>query len=191
VQRGSYAISLTTLTLIGWVPAATDSLAVYYTTAYPPPAFASSGPGIGFDPELIATALFILLGRASYEFLSMNRRGNIWGNVAPADQPYLALIERGGTGVQNKAIGLEKWTLHFLVLVYIRADAQPSAIPATPINAAWKAIASAMNSSPIGERQTLGGLVNNAWIGGQVMIDTGILDNQCVLLIPIDVETGL
>jgi hypothetical protein len=43
----------------------------------------------------------------------------------------------------------------------------------------------------MGERQTLGGIVNNAWINGEVMIDTGILDQQCALLIPVDVETGL
>jgi hypothetical protein len=191
VQRGDYTISGSTLSLTGWVPQASDSLTVYYTSAGVSPPFSGGPGGISFDPEVIANALFIRLGQTSYPFKAMDRRGKIWANVNASDQPYLALIERGGTGVQNEAIGLQKWTLHFLVLVYIQADANPSTIPATAINAAFKAIASIMNSSPMGERQTLGGIVNNAWINGEVMIDTGILDQQCALLIPVDVETGL
>jgi hypothetical protein len=147
--------------------------------------------GIQFDPEKIAIALFNLLLTANFSFASSDRRGMVWSNVASAQQPYMALIERGGSGVQNQAIGLEKWTLHFLVLVYIRADADPQTIPATQINAALKAIAEVMNGSPLGERQTLGGIVINAWINGEVVIDTGILDQQCALLIPISVECGL
>ncbi len=173
------------------IPAASDHLEAYFTVAgaFPPPTGAPGG--IRFDPELVALALFIQLGRADFTFESMDRKGLVWTNVVPAAQPYLALIERGGSGVQNRAIGLEKWTLHFLVLVYIRADANPNAIPATTINAAFKAIANVMNSSPIGERQTLGGIVNNAWIDGEVLIDTGILDQQCALVIPISCECGI
>ena len=65
--------------------------------------------------------------------------------------------------------------------MYIRGDASldPSAIlPATQLNAVWKSIENILSSSPIGERQTLGGIVNNAWIEGEVMMDTGILDQQ-------------
>ena len=48
-----------------------------------------------------------------------------------------------------------------------------------------------MNSSPIGERQTLGGIVNNAWIEGEVIMDTGILDQQLALMVPVSVECGI
>jgi hypothetical protein len=149
------------------------------------------GSGIKFNPEAISAALFTLLSGANFAFASKDRRGKIWGNVDPADQPYMGLIQTGATGVQSTATGLEKWTLRYLVLVYIRADANPNVIPATQINAALQAIAEAINSSPIGERQTLGGIVNNVWINGQCMIDTGILDQQCALLIPVDVELGV
>jgi hypothetical protein len=147
--------------------------------------------GIKFNPEAIGAALFTQLLKANFVFSSSDRRGQIWSNVDQAAQPYMGLIERGATGVQNQAIGLEKWTLHYLVLVYLRADATPSAIPATALNAALQAIAEAINSSPLGERQTLGGLVNNVWINGDCLIDTGILDQQCALLIPVDVELGI
>jgi hypothetical protein len=182
---------IVTMTL---VPGATDALLAYYTAAPPSPTFSGSSGGIRFDPEVVSLALFILLGQAQFTFQSMDRKGKIWSNVNITDQPYFALIERGGEVVQNQAIGLTKHTLHFLVLVYIRADADqsPSApVPATQLNAAWKAIEGIMNSVPLGERQTLGGIVNNAWINGPVMIDTGILDEQCALMIPIDVEVGV
>ena len=75
----------------------------------------SGGPGgIRFDPEVIATALFILLGQIGYAFKTMDRKGQIWTNVNPADQPYIGLIERGGMVVQNSAIGLAKHTMHFV-----------------------------------------------------------------------------
>ena len=93
--------------------------------------------------------------------------------------------------VENQAQGLEKWLLHFRVLVYIRADASSSAIPATQLNNALQAIVQVMRSAPPGVQQTLGGLVDNAWINGDVMMDTGILDQQCALLVPITVDVGL
>ena len=193
VQRGTYTINGATLTLIGWVPQSSDSLAVYYTSQFSAPL--SGGPGgISFDPETIALALFVRLGQINYAFKTMDRRGKIWTNVAPADQPYIGLIERGGMVVQNTAIGLTKHTLHFIILVYIRGDESQNAsaiLPATLLNAVWKATETVLNSSPIGERQTLGGIVNNAWIEGEVIMDTGILDNQLALTIPVAVECGL
>ena len=150
--------------------------------------------GIRFDPEAISVALFTLLGTANFDFKTMDRQGQIWSSVNVADQPYFALIERGFEALQDEAIGLTKWRLRYDVLVYIRADANqdPSApVPATILNAALKAIVEAMNSQPIGEKQTLGGIVNNAWISGSGVIDTGILDQQCAILIPVTVECGL
>lgn len=192
VQRGSYTLTGQTLSL-SFTPMASDSLAVYYTAAYNA---ALSGPpgGISFDPEVIANALFIRLGQISYAFKTMDRKGKIWTNVTPADQPYIGLIERGGMVVQNQAIGLTKHTLHFLILVYIRGDASqdPTAIlPATLLNAVWKGIEQIMNSSPMGERQTLGGIVNNAWIEGEVVMDTGILDQQLALMVPVSIDCGI
>jgi hypothetical protein len=150
-----------------------------------------------FDPEPIAVALFNLLSSSGgttpgkYPFQTFDRRGKLPENVPSAAQPYLGVVELGFSQVENQAQGLEKWLFHFRVLVYIRADATPDAIPATEINAAMKAIVNIMRSSPIGERQTLGGLVDNAWIEGQVLIDTGILDQQSALMIPIVVDCGI
>ena len=190
VQRDSYTLVSTTLTTnFGQPVPSSDSLVAYYTTQAPLPTPVSGGAS-GFNPEQIANALFILLGQANFPFASMDRRGKIWGNVPPANQPYLALIESGAGIVQSQTWALEKWTLRFTVLIYIRADATASAIPATSINAALQAIVEVMRNVPPDMPQTLGGLAVSAWIEGEVMIDTGILDEQCALIIPIKVLTG-
>ena len=148
---------------------------------------------IKFNPEAIAAALFTLLETIPYAFKTSDRDGQIWTNVAPTDQPYIGLIERGGTVVQNTAIGLTKHTMHFVILVYIRGDASQDATstpPATLLNAVWLAIEQVLASSPLGEKQTLSGLVNNVWIEGEVVMDTGILDQQLALMVPVSVELG-
>ena len=38
---------------------------------------------------------------------------------------------------------------------------------------------------------TLGGLAYNAWIEGEVIMDTGILDQQLALMVPVSVECGI
>lgn len=151
VQRGSYTLSGQTLTL-RFTPAADDSLAVYYTAQYTAPVSGAPG-GIRFNPETISLALFILLGKINYAFKTMDRKGKIWDNVPPGDQPYITLIERGGMVVQNTAIGLPKHTMHFVILVYLRGDASldPTAtLPATQLNAIWQSIENILASSPIG-----------------------------------------
>jgi hypothetical protein len=151
----------------------------------------SSYPFPEFDPERISLALFALLQTSTYPFVTYDRKGAMPENVPAANQPYLGLVEMGMAQVENQAQGLEKWLLHFRVLVYIRADASSAAIPATELNNALKAIVNVLRTTaPIGERQTLGGIVDNCWIQGDVLIDTGILDQQSALLVPIVVDTG-
>lgn len=150
-----------------------------------------------FNPEAIAAALFALLETANgdgpnqFVFNSADRKGALPQNVTPESQPYLGLVELGMSQVENQAQGLEKWLMHFRVLVYIRADALPGSTPATALNAALLAIVQAMRSGPTFERQQLGGLVDNAWIEGDILIDTGILDQQCAMMIPIVVAVGV
>jgi hypothetical protein len=146
-----------------------------------------------FDPEAISVALFTLLQTAAFSFQSTDRRGQVPENVPPASQPYMGLVELGASQVESQAQGLEKWLLHYRVLVYIRADAIPTAIPATEINAAFTAIANVLRNPTNlgGEKQTLGGLVDNVTIRGDVLIDTGIIDQQCVLMVPLVVDVGL
>jgi hypothetical protein len=154
-----------------------------------------------FDPERIATALYNLLLTAvgptppQFPFATTDRRGQVPQNVPEASQPYLGLLELGGNqhlgalgSLQTQ--GLEKWLLQFAVLIYIRADAEPSAVPATQLNAAWLSVITVLRSTPIGERQTLGGLVDNAYVFGDCIMNAGVIDQQCTLSIPVLVDVG-
>jgi hypothetical protein len=157
-----------------------------------------------FDPEPIAVALFNLLQTAvgptapQYPFVTVDRRGQIPQNAPALNQPYLGLLELGGnqhlgslSSVQLGTQGLEKWLLQFAVLIYIRADAAPTTVPATELNAAWLSIVTVLRSTPIGERQTLGGIVDNAYIFGDCIMNAGVIDQQCTLSIPVLVDLGL
>lgn len=151
--------------------------------------------------EDVAVALFNRLkgvqflgpdGQTLVGFQSTSRKGQMWDNVPPANQPSLMLFQVAEEGTQKQAIGLYKWTIKFWCLIYLRADATDAdsgATVETQINSILDAIEKAMQPI-IGEKQTLGGLVNNAWIEGDVVVDTGIIDQQCAIVIPILAQTG-
>lgn len=144
------------------------------------------------DREAISVALFTLLQNA-FAWNRSSRHPKIWGDISPADQPAMFLFKIGETATQRRNIALPVWLIEYWCLVYLRVDPNPSDtnIPETTINAILKAIDTNLPPVPKGEKQTLGGLVNNAWWEGKAIIDPGILDQQCAIVIPIHVETGL
>lgn len=149
-----------------------------------------------FDPEAIEVAIFNLIkaGVAGLGFEQIERQGKIFGRTEIGTQPALFLIPLGGnTSNPQGAYGASKFELHYLVLVYARAETgmnNPVA-PQTFLNAAWKAIFAAINSVPPGQQVTLGRLVDDLRIEGETTMDPGILDEQCALEIPILAVTGI
>ncbi len=145
--------------------------------------------------ETVAAALLTLLQGTQIggnpAFLTTGRRARVWSDVTPGDQPALFVIHPGERALQDQALGLTKWMLHFDILIYLRADASPTAVPDTAINAILDAIDAQMQSKPPAERQTLGGVVYHAWIEGDIFIDSGILDQQVAIMIPVHVLTGI
>jgi hypothetical protein len=145
--------------------------------------------------EAVADALFSLLQATKVggnsPFVTTGQNPKIWSKVPPGAQPAMYLVDVGETVVQNQAYGLSKYLLHFEILLYVRADASPQAIPAVFLRTLRDAIDAQMQSTPPGERQTLGGVVYHAWIEGEVLVDGGILDQQCVVMIPVKVLTGI
>jgi hypothetical protein len=159
--------------------------------------------------ENIANALLALLTAATASAGSSpfawaqppSRAAKIWGNVDPASQPCMFVIGVGGTIGQTAGYGTSKGCHHFNILVYMRADADTlGTIPETQLNAAWVSIINAMMTDPAtgntfllpGKPQNLGlAYVANAWIEGDWFMDTGILDQQMALVIPIKVTVGI
>lgn len=146
-----------------------------------------------FDPKAIETALFNLITGATsnFGFVKVSRHARIWTNTGPELQPALYLIPMGAVVDQGQAFALPKYQLHWMVLAFTRASDDRDTVPQDALYDVWAAIDAAMRATPPGENQTLGGLVTNAWIDGQVLIQAGILDQQCSLQVPITAIVGI
>jgi hypothetical protein len=148
--------------------------------------------------EAISVALFNLLkgitfGSPPTPFQLAARAGRMWDAIPSGSQPAMFLFQVGETATQRTNIALYKWEMEFWCLIYLQADAAArdttDVTEETQMNAIMDALEKALQPIP-GEKQTLGGLVNNVWIEGQVIFDTGIIDQQCAIIIPLKVQTG-
>lgn len=146
-----------------------------------------------FDPEAIEVALFNLIKAAVQDapFKTVSRKARVWATTGIEKQPACYLVPVGITITQDQAFGLSKYLLQYVVLVYSRADEGSDAPPQTFLNACWKAVNDSLAATPRGYKQTLGGLVENCWIEGEGPMNSGILDPQCALEIPIRALTGI
>jgi hypothetical protein len=142
--------------------------------------------------EVIAQALETQLGKVKdlYPFKTVSRRARIWTNVTPSEQPALYLI-KVSEGYDQSTWGAARYRLKYLMLCYLRADAQPNVVAEVEINKALDALDATLAGKPPGTKQTLYGIVENCWIDGDVMIDTGILDQQIVIVVPVSILTGI
>jgi hypothetical protein len=143
------------------------------------------------EREQIAAALFAQLEKAKPSFKTFSRAVKEWTNVAPTDQPAFFLTHMGETPAQDQAWGITKYLIHYLGLVYFRADPVPDFISDQVSNPLLDALDLAMQGTPPGEKQTLGGKVENAWIEGREWINTGVQKDQYALGIFINVLTGV
>lgn len=134
--------------------------------------------------ETIYAALFAqLTGAAS--FLTQSRRLRHWSDVGSAEQPALFMVQKGETAHRVKGVP-PKWTLTVDVFVYVHApdDLSP---PATTLNPLIDAIDASLAPIDPSSTQTLGGLVEHAWIAGKIETDEGVLGGQAVAIIPIEI----
>jgi hypothetical protein len=152
--------------------------------------------------ESISVALFNLLqGNAALNSLcnTITRTPRFWTDVGEAQRPFLMLF-KGGPATehfdqpQDRRIGLTKYVIHFNLWLYMSADPSGQIVAETVINNISDAIDSAMQTGFVGrpgERQTLGGLVNNCWIDGGSEWGREFEDNNIVVMWRITAETGI
>lgn len=135
----------------------------------------------------IFTALFNLLSGVT-NFVFKSQRFTIWTDLSPEQYPTLILVE------PNEHYGwpaevLIKNTLRATAVIYLNASADESVAPIQDLDNLLDAIDAAMAPSTgmdkaIG-RQTLGNLVYNCRIEGEVVKASGDLDNVSLLVVPI------
>jgi hypothetical protein len=136
--------------------------------------------------EAIYQALFARVSTAA-DFATATRRIKEYADVDQATQPAILQVELG-----------EKWAepgtppqaviLRAKLFIYCESN-DPTEPVSTQINTLMDAVAAALAPPDIEERQTLGGLVYNTAIVGDVTIAEG-LSGQSEVSIPIEIMLG-
>jgi hypothetical protein len=134
--------------------------------------------------EQIFAALFALVSTAA-NFKTTSRKLKLWSDVPPAEQPALFQAQ----GKEHAASGFRqptKWTLHGSLYVYAHQNSLDM-LPSTALNGLIDAIELALAPDMATGEQTLGGLVQHCRIAGEIETDEGVLGDQAVAIIPIEI----
>jgi hypothetical protein len=137
--------------------------------------------------EAIYAALWSLVAEAG-DFATTNRRLKHWADVGPAEQPALFMSEKGGTA-KTKALGAPiVWTLFADFYVYAHSS-DPYLAPAAILNPLLDAIEAALAPAPSTGLQNLGlpAMVAHAYIAGKVETDEGVLGDQAIAVVPVEI----
>jgi hypothetical protein len=137
--------------------------------------------------EPIYAALWSLASGAA-RFATASRRLRHWSDIGAAEQPALFMSEKGGHAVV-KALGAPVvWTLYADFYLYA-CSSDPYAAPASLLNPLLDALEAALAPSPVTGIQNLGlpGMVRHVTISGKVETDEGVLGDQAVAIVPIEI----
>ncbi len=137
--------------------------------------------------EPIYAALFDLAAGAA-GFVTAERRLRHWSDVAPAEQPALFMTQKSETAAV-KALGAPLvWTLTVEFYLYAHSSA-PQLSPATVLNPLIDAIEAALAPAPTTGLQDLGlaAMVQHAMIAGKIETEEGVLGDQAIAIIPIEI----
>lgn len=126
------------------------------------------------------------------DFKIVSRRLQHWSDVNGADQPALYIYEKPETHKRADQVTPAIRMLTADIFIYINVGNDPSAVPATQLNNLIDLIDP--NSGgvlfpdvQIQNRQTLGGLVYDCWIEGDILKVPGDLDGQGIAVIPVKI----
>ena len=110
-----------------------------------------------------------------------------WEDVPPGNQPALFLHRTVQISSQQHAYGVSKQEWRSLVWIYYRVDGYKTAnwYPDQLTDQFLDSMEQLFLPSPSGKPQTLGGLVTTVFIDGQATFDSGILDGQAVIVVPL------
>jgi hypothetical protein len=139
--------------------------------------------------EPIYAALWALL-EAAYPWETSSRLLKHWSDIDSRHQPamFMAQVgEQASTLTNNKTI----WRLSVNVYVYANNYDNSGTLPSQQLNLLLDAITKAIEPDypDVQWRQTLGGLVEYARIEGEIKTDEGVLGDQAVAIIPIQILT--
>jgi hypothetical protein len=137
--------------------------------------------------EPIYAALFDLVAGAA-GFVTAERRLRHWSDVAPAEQPALFMTQKSEAAA-IKALGAPAvWTLHVELYLYAHSS-DPRRSPAAVLNPLIDAVEAALApAAPTGVQDLdLPAMVQHAAIAGKIDTDEGVLGDQAIAIIPIEI----
>ncbi len=137
--------------------------------------------------EPIYAALFGLMETAA-DFAVVGRRLRHWSDVSPAEQPALFMAQKTELA-SVKALGAPTvWTLSVDLYVYVHSS-DPYLAPAMVLNPLLDAVEAALAPSVTTGLQDLGlpAMVQHAYISGKVETDEGVLGDQAVAIVPVEI----
>jgi hypothetical protein len=138
--------------------------------------------------EAIYAALWALAAEAE-NFATASRRLRHWSDVGPAEQPALFMSEKGSIAEQRPPRGTPAaWKLFADLFVYAHS-ADPYLAPAALLNPLLDALEAALAPSPATGIQDLGlpATVQHAYIAGRIETDEGLLGDQAIAIIPVEI----
>ena len=137
--------------------------------------------------EPIYAALFDLAAGAA-GFVTAERRLRHWSDVAPAEQPALFMTQKSEVASVKTLGAPAVWTL--LVEFYLYANSSdPYLSPATVLNPLVDAVEAALAPAAATGRQDLGlpSMVQHAYIAGKIDTEEGVLGDQAIAIIPVEI----
>jgi hypothetical protein len=139
--------------------------------------------------EQVANALFdLLVGSGDYK--SSSRRFQTWDQIASVDKPALYMVEYKETHTKKNLITPAVRTLDIDVYIFIKTGLDPNTVPISDLNDLVDAIdptSGGVLKPGLHGQQTLGGLVVDCYIDGEIIKVPGDLDGQGVAIIPVKV----
>jgi hypothetical protein len=139
--------------------------------------------------EPIYAALFEIVKAAAISAgaKTYSRKLRHWDDVKAGEQPAVFQVQRAESSSQKLKVPAI-WTLNVDLYVYINTSDDPRVAPSTLLNPIIDALEAVMppDESP-GGPQTLGGLVSHCWIAGTIETSEGVLGDQEVAIIPVEI----
>lgn len=156
--------------------------------------------------EVMYQALFTLLSQTqlsgSAAFVTSSRRLPQVSTVSPANQPALYMLE-SEENVTEHENGLPVFEHKVAAVVLFRNNSSTSTVASSQLNALRDAVFTQLQSftlasdqqtviaKPLGERQTLGGIVYHCRILGRVLKNEGLQNQQGAIVFPISILAGM
>jgi len=137
--------------------------------------------------EPIYAALFGLMETAA-DFAVVDRRLRHWSDVSPAEQPALFMAQKTELASVKTLGAPTVWTLSVDLYVYAHSS-DPYLAPATVLNPLIDAVEAALAPSAATGIQNLGlpAQVQHAYIAGKIEADEGVLGDQAVAIVPVEI----